>query len=95
MCGWRTEEISAPTDSLSRVLESIMPIYEYHCDQCDHTYESIRILAKRDDPSPCPKCGSSGKIKLSVFAFRDGKYGHIFKSGFQVSPSTPKEDKPA
>ncbi len=80
--------------SPTRELENVMPIYEYHCEPCDHIYESIRTLSKRDEPAPCPKCGVSGKIKLSVFGFRDGKYGHIFKSGFQVSPSTPKEDKP-
>ncbi len=71
-----------------------MPIYEYECGGCGHIFDSIRTLARRDDPSPCPKCDSASKLKLSVFGFRDGQYGHIFKSGSQVSPSKPREDTP-
>jgi len=72
-----------------------LPIYEYQCNSCEHIYESIRILARRDDPAPCPQCGADGKVKLSVFGFRDGKYGHIFKAGAQVSPSKPHIEKPS
>jgi putative FmdB family regulatory protein len=45
-----------------------MPIYEYRCRKCEHTFEH---LAKRfADPAPdCPKCGASRPAKqLSVFS---------------------------
>ena len=70
-----------------------MPIYEYQCTSCEHIFESIRPLARRDDPASCPECAAQGKLKFSVFGFRDGQYGHIFKSGAQVSPSKPHVDK--
>jgi putative FmdB family regulatory protein len=32
-----------------------MPIYEYRCDPCDHTFET---LVRGDGDAPhCPKCG--------------------------------------
>ena len=71
-----------------------MPIYEYECTSCGHIFESVRPLARRDDPSTCPECDSPGKRKFSVFGFRDGVYGHIFKAGAQVSPSKPTTQKP-
>ncbi len=32
-----------------------MPIYEYHCDPCDHTFETL--VRNRGDAAHCPKCG--------------------------------------
>ncbi len=64
-----------------------MPIYEYHCSECDHTHEAVRSMSRIDEPSPCPKCGEPGQRKLSPFASRDGKYGRFFRA---VSPGTPK-----
>lgn len=70
-----------------------MPVYEYECTSCGHIFESVRPLARRDDPSACPDCNSPGKRKFSVFGFRDGVYGRIFKAGAQVSPSKPSAPK--
>jgi putative FmdB family regulatory protein len=33
-----------------------MPIYEYHCDPCDHTFETL--VRNPGDAAHCPKCGN-------------------------------------
>jgi putative FmdB family regulatory protein len=33
-----------------------MPIYEYHCDPCDHTFETL--IRGAGDAARCPKCGN-------------------------------------
>lgn len=33
-----------------------MPIYEYHCEPCHHTFETL-VRNERDVPR-CPRCGS-------------------------------------
>lgn len=58
-----------------------MPVYEYACESCGHGYESVRPLSRRDDPAPCPECGSQGRRQLSAFAFKDGRFGGFFKAG--------------
>ena len=42
-----------------------MPIYEYHCEPCDHNFETL--IRSRDDLAHCPKCGGIELAKqLSV-----------------------------
>ncbi|MDM8524662.1 zinc ribbon domain-containing protein [Desulfococcaceae bacterium HSG8] len=38
-----------------------MPIYEYHCDKCDHNFE---YLVFGSDEPECPECKSGGVHKL-------------------------------
>ena len=33
-----------------------MPIYEYHCEPCDHTFETL--IRGTGDVARCPKCAS-------------------------------------
>lgn len=33
-----------------------MPIYEYHCQPCDHTFETL--IRSQSDVPHCPRCGS-------------------------------------
>ena len=33
-----------------------MPIYEYHCDPCDHTFETL--VRNATDVARCPRCGT-------------------------------------
>ncbi|HVX85418.1 MAG TPA: zinc ribbon domain-containing protein [Phycisphaerae bacterium] len=46
-----------------------MPIYEFHCDECDATFEQMTSMSQRDAKVKCPACGSkkTGR-KLSVVA---------------------------
>ena len=36
-----------------------MPIYEYACKSCDHSFEQVRKIAERNEPclERCPECG--------------------------------------
>ena len=61
-----------------------MPIYEYHCQECSHTLESLQKMS--DDPlTICPQCDKSALKKLiSAASFRlkgGGWYETDFKSG--------------
>tara|TARA_R110000824_G_scaffold325883_1_gene512786 strand:+ start:4010 stop:4312 length:303 start_codon:yes stop_codon:yes gene_type:complete len=35
-----------------------MPVYEYYCESCDHHFEELLGVSKRDKPikEPCPNC---------------------------------------
>ncbi len=33
-----------------------MPIYEYHCEPCRHTFETL--VRSSSDVARCPKCGN-------------------------------------
>ena len=35
-----------------------MPMYEYYCESCEHQFEELLSVSKRDDPinEPCPNC---------------------------------------
>ena len=33
-----------------------MPIYDYHCEKCEFTFEDWHTRLDYD-PEPCPKCG--------------------------------------
>lgn len=45
-----------------------MPIYAFHCAQCDKEFSLRRKFAEMDDPAPCPECGSAEtKRQISVF----------------------------
>ena len=45
-----------------------MPLYEYTCVGCDHTFEKLRPITRMDDPAPCPDCENESERQLSVFA---------------------------
>jgi putative FmdB family regulatory protein len=61
-----------------------MPIYEYHCQSCQHQLEALQKIS--DDPKrDCPACGRAElKKKVSAVAFRlkgSGWYETDFKTG--------------
>lgn len=46
-----------------------MPIFEYHCPDCQKDFEELRSHSERDKPLPCPRCGSPRpQRKISLFA---------------------------
>lgn len=46
-----------------------MPLYEYACRKCEHTFALTRPMRDRDEPILCPECGSERVVrKLSAFA---------------------------
>jgi putative FmdB family regulatory protein len=53
-----------------------MPIFEYRCDKCGHTFDELETLAERDRPHTCPACGAGdAKRMFSVFATKGGGGG--------------------
>jgi putative FmdB family regulatory protein len=49
-----------------------MPIYEYHCEDCDRSFEAL-VLTGQVNETLCPWCGGMklGR-EMSVFASRAG-----------------------
>ena len=47
-----------------------MPMYEYHCRECQHTFEKILKIDNRKDPEaePCPNCKKEGAVYQGVSA---------------------------
>ena len=42
-----------------------MPIYEYGCKACGHTFDRLQKIS--DDPvSDCPECAAEGEVKKLV-----------------------------
>ena len=77
-----------------------MPIYEYNCKECEHTFEEIQKVSA----SPlvtCPECGKNSLQKLiSASGFRlsgGGWYETDFKSSGETKrnlvDSKKSEDK--
>lgn len=60
-----------------------MPIYEYHCEPCDHAFETL-VRTSSDVPK-CPKCGNERVAKqFSVPAASPSGSGSL---GFAAGPS--------
>ncbi len=50
-----------------------MPLYEYHCADCQTKMEALRPISKADDPIVCRHCkGVHTSRKLSTFVARSG-----------------------
>jgi putative FmdB family regulatory protein len=46
-----------------------MPIYEYHCSDCDVTFSKLRSMSNADAPVDCERCqGHNVKRGLSRIA---------------------------
>jgi putative FmdB family regulatory protein len=47
----------------------VVPIYEFSCLSCRHTFEVFGSYASRDQQQVCPQCeGTSTKAMFSTFA---------------------------
>ena len=44
-----------------------MPLYDYRCTKCNHTFEQFEKIDDRNKPSkkPCPSCGKK-KVELNI-----------------------------
>jgi putative FmdB family regulatory protein len=71
-----------------------MPIYEYQCEACGHTLDTLQKISERP-LIDCPVCGKPALKKLvSAAAFRlkgGGWYETDFKTGNKKNVS--KQDK--
>ena len=65
-----------------------MPLYEFHCDECDHTFEELfksghntrKILAME-----CPKCKGLAQKIISKYSFKVN--GHNAANGYSKKGS--------
>lgn len=73
-----------------------MPIYEYRCEACGHTFETLQKIS--DSPLVrCPACGKDALKKLvSASGFRlkgGGWYETDFKTGKRKNVAGGDKDK--
>lgn len=46
-----------------------MPLYEYHCDDCECKFEVLRSFSRADEPVSCLECqGSHTSRAISLFS---------------------------
>ena len=45
-----------------------MPTYDYKCEKCEHEFEEMLLISKREEPTkvPCQECG--GEVKMTLAA---------------------------
>jgi putative FmdB family regulatory protein len=60
-----------------------MPIYEYHCEPCNRTFETL-VRASTDQPE-CPTCGDSEHLTRQLSAPAAAQSG----SSARASPTLP------
>ena len=54
-----------------------MPLYDFHCTDCDADFE---LLMKASDTPACPKCGSTAVEKCVSLTAPQGKLKAIAKA---------------
>lgn len=59
-----------------------MPIYEYRCSECGHTFERLQQISE-SDPDQCPECGSSEVGRLISQSSFQLKGGGWFADGYE------------
>lgn len=76
-----------------------MPEYTTFCESCDHEWDQEHSI--KADHTPCPKCGSKARTKITdphfIFdpangwAYENGGKGHYFSSLETVSAAGVKK----
>jgi putative FmdB family regulatory protein len=59
-----------------------MPIYEYQCRKCGHSFEMLRRMSDSDSDIECPKCHAKKKVERQFSAFSAGGCGPSGSRGF-------------
>ena len=60
-----------------------MPIYEYKCSSCEHTFSMLQRIGQDGSELSCPKCGRAHPEKMfSAFASNNS-------TGSGYAPPTP------
>lgn len=50
-----------------------MPLYVYHCSECEIEVEEIRPMTRADDPLACPLCARPCTRALTTFTIGAGR----------------------
>jgi hypothetical protein len=78
-----------------------MPIYDYKCSKCGHTFDEMLRIADMEKPckTPCPKCKAKKSVEIVVGApaacdpIRVGSVGKV-DNGFKEVISKIKKAHP-
>ena len=74
-----------------------MPIYEYHCENCNNEFELMESVGSSTEKK-CEKCGGTAHRKISASAFHL-KGGGWYATGSKKTPAkaceSAKSDSPA
>lgn len=63
-----------------------MPIYEYRCQDCQHSFDVLTSFSQRDQSQICPQCESrQTRVMVSSFAAIGG--AAEFSSTLPMAPS--------
>ena len=52
-----------------------MPIYVYHCEDCDNVKEELHGWEEEGYPTPCPECGSKNLRRIPGLPQRPKVHG--------------------
>lgn len=52
-----------------------VPLYEYHCGECNTVTEDIAKVDERKEAMPCDLCGEMAYFKVSMCARTAGRWG--------------------
>jgi putative FmdB family regulatory protein len=64
--------------------EGFMPIYEYVCESCNHSFDAL-VLSSREPAPACPKCKKTHVKKLMSAGTILGSKGGLGFSALQNS----------
>jgi putative FmdB family regulatory protein len=65
---------------------AIMPLYDYECTKCAHTFEVFHKMEEGNEKLVCPKCGT-GRPKKLVSQFKtDGWSKFLDTMERRISP---------
>ena len=63
-----------------------MPLYDYHCQQCESSFTELRRASEMNSPIKCTECGSMDTQRsLSCFSVGGSSSGMSVSSGSSKS----------
>lgn len=71
-----------------------MPIYEYACGACGHTFEMLQPMGAAP-PADCPDCGAHQVRKLVSATSFVLKGGGWYKDGYGLKPNASSDSAKA
>jgi len=70
-----------------------MPLYEYHCKECDYDFTLLHPATVNKEETACPECGSSQvEHKFSTFSSKIQGVSAASKRGPVTQDELPNKD---
>ncbi|MBU3918114.1 zinc ribbon domain-containing protein, partial [bacterium] len=58
-----------------RFLKQTMPLFDYRCSSCNHSFSELKRIAEKDNTTICPECKSESTKRL-ITSFAVGSSGN-------------------